>query len=66
MVEEKVSIIERLKSPVVVAQLVSIIFGVLIFFAPELTEEAKIVSGAIIAVLNIFAGINNPTTKDSF
>jgi len=57
------NILERLKSPVVIIQILSIIVGVVVFFAPQFNEPIQIVSGAIIAIINIVAGLNNPTDK---
>lgn len=57
---------ERLKSPVVWTQIITIIVGVIIYFAPQSTEAVKIVSTALVSIINIFAGLNNPTNKDSF
>jgi len=59
-------IIERLKSPVVQIQLVSLIVAAIVFFVPEITEQVKVVSGTIIGIINVFAGLNNPTSEDSF
>lgn len=57
---------ERLKSPVVIIQLISIVVGVLIYFLPQCTDTIKVVSEAIVAVINIFAGLNDPTSRDHF
>ena len=57
---------ERLKSPVVIIQLISIVVGVLIYFLPQFSDAIKVVSEAIVAVINIFAGLNNPTDKENF
>lgn len=58
--------IERLKSPVIWGQAVSIIAGAIVLFAPSIENEIKIVVGAIIALINLFAGLNNPSDKDNF
>lgn len=60
------SILSRLKSPVVITQIIGTVVGILVFFAPNQTEAIKVVSGALIAILNLFAGLNNPTSKSSF
>lgn len=59
-------ILSRLSSPVVQIQLISILVGVIIFFAPEVEETVKYVSTAVITVINIISGLNNPTDKKSF
>ena len=51
---------ERLKSPVVIIQLISIIVGVIIYFAPQFSEQIKVVSEGIIAIINIFARFKRP------
>lgn len=58
--------LERLKSPVVIVQIISIIVGVVIYFAPNIEGAVQTVSAAIIAVINLVAGLNNPTDKESF
>lgn len=60
------NILTRLKSPVVIAQIIGTIVGVLIFFAPNQTEAIQVVSGALVAILNLFAGLNDPTNKTEF
>ena len=57
---------ERLQSPVVIAQLVSIIGGVVVVFNPSISVEVKTIVGAVVAAMNIFAGINNPADKEGF
>ena len=57
---------DRLKSPIVIIQLISIIVGVIIFFAPNASDAINIIAGAIIAIINILAGLNNPTDKEGF
>ena len=58
--------IERLKSPVIWVQALSIIAGVVVFFAPGIEEQIRIIVGAIIALINLFAGLNNPTDRTNF
>ena len=60
------TIIERLKSPVVQLQIISIICGLIVVLIPQITNEVKAVLGSIIAVYNIFAGMNDPTNKEGF
>ena len=56
-------VLERLKSPVVITQIISIVVGAVIFFAPQFSEPIQVVSLAIISIINILAGLNNPTDK---
>lgn len=60
------NILNRLKSPIVIIQIISIVVGVAIYFAPEIAEQIKIVSTAIVSVINILAGLNNPTDNENF
>ena len=59
-------IVERLKSPVVIIQLVTIIGTIIVLLMPEFSESVKVWVGSISAVINVFAGLNNPTSKSSF
>lgn len=58
--------IERLKSPVVWIQVISIIVGGIIFFIPSIEEQVRVVAGIIIALINVFAGLNDPTDRENF
>ena len=60
------TILERLKSPVVIAQLVSIIGGLIVVLNPSVEVEVKAIVGAIVAAVNVFAGLNNPADKSGF
>ena len=57
---------ERIQSPVVLAQLVSILAGAIVLLAPEVEPTVKIVVGAVVSILNMFAGLNNPADKINF
>ena len=57
---------ERLKSPVVIVQIISIIVGVIVYFVPQFSEEIKVVSTAIVSIINIFSGLNNPSDTEHF
>ena len=59
-------ILKRLQSPVVIAQLVSIIGGAIVLLRPEISFEVKTIVACVVAVMNVFAGINNPTDKENF
>lgn len=59
-------IIERLKSPVVIIQLVTILGTAVVLVAPEVEGTVKTIIGVISAIVNAFAGLNNPTTSDKF
>lgn len=57
---------ERLKSPVVIIEAISIIVGVIIYFVPQATEPIKIITAGIVGLISLFAGLNNPTDKNNF
>ena len=57
---------ERLKSPVVVIQLISIVGTIVVVFLPNLEADIKSLVVAVTSVYNIFAGINNPSDKEKF
>lgn len=61
-----IKVLDRLKSPVVIIQILGTIAGVIIFFLPDQTETVKVVVGALVAIINIFAGLNNPTDSAGF
>lgn len=58
--------IERLKSPVIWAQVVSIIGSTIVTLRPEISNEVKTIVLAITAIINLFAGLNNPTDRNNF
>ena len=59
-------IITRLKSPVVIAQLVSIIASLVVTLVPELQGAVDKVVYVVTVMINVFAGLNNPTSKTTF
>lgn len=59
-------IITRLKSPVVIAQLVSIIASLVVTLVPELQGAVDKVVYVVTVLINVFAGLNNPTSKTTF
>lgn len=56
----------RLKSPIVIIQLITIIVGVIVYFAPQFSEQIKIISTALVSIINVIAGLNNPTDAEKF
>jgi len=59
-------ILKRLKSPVVQIQLISILVGAIIYFAPEFSDQVKVISTSIVGIINILSGLNNPTDTEKF
>ena len=57
---------ERLKSPVVIVQLISIIATFIVTIIPEKVEIVNNIVYFLTAIINVFAGINNPSDKDNF
>lgn len=58
--------LNRLKSPVVIAQIVSIIGTLIVAIYPEFNETIKEIVYSLTVIINIFAGVNNPTDKENF
>ncbi len=59
-------VLERFKSPVVIAQIVSIIGALVVAILPEFNEVVEKIVYALTIIINVFAGVNNPTDKDNF
>lgn len=59
-------IIERLKSPVVIVQIISIIATCIVTILPEKETVVNAIVYSLTAIINLFAGINNPTDKNNF
>jgi hypothetical protein len=59
-------IINRLKSPVVILQIVSIVATLIVTIVPEKETIVNAIVYAITTIINIFAGLNNPTDSDNF
>ncbi|MCQ2737290.1 MAG: hypothetical protein MJ224_01630 [archaeon] len=59
-------IFNRLKSPIVILQLISILETYMIAMSPDLSGKFKATATMLASVVNILAGLNNPTDKDNF
>lgn len=59
-------IIERLKSPVVIGQLLTNISGIIVLLIPDKADLINELALVIMTIVNVFAGINNPTDKENF
>lgn len=59
-------IINRLKSPVVIAQIVSIIATIIVTIMPDKQEMVEKIVYSLTIIINVFAGLNNPTDKNGF
>ena len=60
------SLVSRLKSPVVILQLLTILATAVVFFAPNYSDQVRVVVGTLSATINVVAGLNNPTSTTSF
>ena len=56
----------RLKSPVVILQLISIITALIITIIPDKIELVQNITYTVTAVINVLAGLNNPANKKEF
>ena len=59
-------LINRLKSPVVIAQIVSIIATLIVTIMPDKQEIVEKIVYSLTIIINVFAGINDPTNKQGF
>lgn len=59
-------ILKRLKSPVVIAQLISIIASLIVTVVPEFQGTMDKIVYSMTVIINVFAGINNPTDTQNF
>lgn len=58
--------LNRLKSPVVIAQIVSIIGTLIVAIYPEFNTTVEKIVYSLTIIINVFAGLNNPTDKSNF
>lgn len=60
------SVLERLKSPVVVVQLLTIVGTVVVLLLPNTEQAVREIVGALAVIVNVVAGLNNPTDPKNF
>ena len=60
------NIINRFKSPVVIIQIITIIGTIICAITPELQGVIDKIVYSVTIIINVFAGINNPTDRDNF
>ena len=58
--------LNRLKSPVVIVQIVSIIGTLIVAIYPEFNETVEKIVYSLTIIINVFAGLNDPTTREHF
>ena len=59
-------VLERFKSPVVIAQIISILGALVVAIVPEISEPVDKIVYALTIIINVFAGVNNPTDREHF
>jgi uncharacterized membrane protein YozB (DUF420 family) len=59
-------ILERLKSPVVIIQIISIIGALVVAVMPEFDGVVEKIVTSLAVIINVFAGLNNPTDRENF
>lgn len=58
--------LNRLKSPVVIAQILSIISTLIVAIYPDFNDIVQKIVYSLTIIINVFAGVNNPTDKENF
>ena len=59
-------VLVRLKSPVVIIQIVTILASLTVTILPEANEQISHAVHIITVIVNLFAGVNNPTDLKNF
>lgn len=59
-------LIDRFKSPVVIAQIISILGALVVAIIPEISDSVEKIVYALTIIVNVFAGVNNPTDRNNF
>jgi len=57
---------ERFKSPVVWLAVMAQVLLVVTLFAPQFSEQVKIIATAVIEILTLVGVLNNPTNPNGF
>ena len=63
---DKKEILKRLKSKIVWIAVVSQILLIVMLIKPEIANEVKVVSMAVIEIVSLFGFLNNPSDKEGF
>ena len=58
--------LNRLKSPVVIVQIVSIIGTLIVAIYPEFNTTVEKIVYSLTIIINLVAGVNDPTTREHF
>lgn len=57
---------KRMSSPVVLVQLISILAAIIVATYPEINNTVEKIVYSLTVIINVFAGVNNPTNKSGF
>ena len=60
------TIIYRLKSPVVIIQLITLLGAIAVTITPEVEKSVEQIVQALAVIVSVVAGLNNPTDRESF
>jgi len=63
---DKKEILKRLRSKIVWIAVVSQILLIVMLLKPEIANEVKVISMAIIEIVSLFGFLNNPSDKEGF
>lgn len=63
---DKKEILKRLKSKIVWIAVLSQVLLIVMLIKPEIANEVKVVSMAIIEIVSLFGFLNNPSDKEGF
>ena len=60
------TIIYRLKSPVVIIQLITLLGAIAVTITPEVEKSVEQIVQALAAIVSIISGLNNPLDREKF
>jgi len=63
---DKKEILKRLRSKIVWIAVVSQVLLIVMLLKPEIANEVKVISMAIIEIVSLFGFLNNPSDKEGF
>jgi len=63
---DKKEILKRLRSKIVWIAVVSQVLLIVMLLKPEIANEVKVISMAIIEIVSLFGFLNNPSDREGF
>ena len=60
------TIIYRLKSPVVIIQLITLLGAIAVTITPEVEKSVEQIVQALAVIVSVVAGLNNPADREKF